>query len=156
MLLSGDLDLFPTPYYNVVALEEAGTGVRVELSSAVEDAYTQFFVVANKSFIEENEEVGVAIQKAYIRAWERAKENPQLLYDALASSNYTAEQMKASYDFDETFEYFHTNNTKEDIAKLQDTIDFLYDGGFITTKVDANEFVDNSYYEKAVEELKAE
>ena len=71
------------------------------------------------SFLQENEEVPVAIIKALERAKEFAKNNPDEVFEIFAKSNIPAEIFKKAYSNDLTFSNFDPKITDESREKMQ-------------------------------------
>ncbi len=112
--------------------------------------------VGRTEFLKENPDVAVAIQKAFIRAKEAVIENPDKYYVTLSAKQIEThpELGKSIYYIDNgAFDYLDSKVEQGNIDRLQLLADFLYEIDKITTKVDISQNVDNSYYEKAKEEL---
>ena len=111
------------------------------------------FEVASK-LLEEKPEIGVAVNKALIRAYDDVAENPQTLYDAVASEAIPAEFQEKNYEFDKSLKFMSPEITSEKISYYENLNQWMQDHSIISNPVDVQAFIDNSYYKKAFDELK--
>lgn len=151
LLNSGDAQIYPVTAYMSYYLESLGLGHVIETADA--GIWTTFVFEVKTDLLKENEELGVAINKALIRAAKDAQDNPQSQYDALASENVSAEAWEKYYGADPTLSNLSPEITDEIIEYYEKENQWMLDNGVISNSVDISTFVDPSYYDKAVKEL---
>lgn len=136
-------------------LVEGGNGRIVATSKEQPEFASQTVLVGKTDYIKNNPEVPVALLKALIRAKEFAVKNPDEAYTILAKSGFSEDIVKKSYGYDDgQFNFFNIGITDDSIKKLKNLDNFLLEQNLISKDVDIDELVDNSYYEKALNELK--
>jgi sulfonate transport system substrate-binding protein len=116
-------------------------------------------LAGRNEFLEKNPEVAVALEKALIRAYDFANENPDKAYqDFTLDNKYTVDLIKKVYSENNggngQFEFGKGNIEEEDLKKLSGLSEFLYSHEIITNQVDIKDFVNTKYYEQALKELK--
>lgn len=153
LLASGDADANFTATYVNELYQESGLGHVIEVEEK-EDVSTQFLLAGVSSYLDENPEAAEAVIRSLIRAQEKAKEDPKALEAANASETFTTDVYDASkyYNFDESFEYLDPQVDENAVAHLQDVADYMYEAGFITTDLNVSDYVDTSFYERAIQE----
>ena len=151
LLTSGDAQIYPVTAYMSYYLEMSGLGHVIDTADA--DIWTTFVFEVKSDLLSENEGLGIAINKALIRASQDAQENPQSQYDALASENISAEAWEKYYAADSTLANLSPEITDEILDYYERENQWMLDNGVITNSVDVSSFVDTSYYEKALAEL---
>ncbi|MBQ9206065.1 MAG: ABC transporter substrate-binding protein [Treponema sp.] len=120
---------------------------------------SQLQLIARQKFVKKNREAVVAFEKALIKAREEVIKNPEKYYVQISAKRIakTPEIGAELYNIDNgKFYNLVPNITEELIAKGQTLYDFFYDLGRIQKKKDVHAFADNSFYEQAAKELKAE
>ncbi len=152
LLTSGDAQIFPVTAYMSYYLESVGLGHVIDTSDS--EIWTTFVFEANTQLLKDNPDLGVAVNKALIRAAEAAQADPKSQYEALASENVSAEAWEKYYSPDPTLANLNPEITDEIIKYYEDESKWMLDNGVITTPVDVSTFVDTSYYAKAMEALK--
>ena len=154
LLQSGDADAYiMNP--NVLYYDESlGVGKVIDTGSDIPEGSTTFVFEVSSKLLEEKPEIGVAVNKALIRAYDDAAENPQTLYDAVASESIPAEFAAKNYEFDESLKFMSPEITSEKISYYENLNDWLQDHSIISNPVDVQAFIDDSYYKKAFDELK--
>ena len=153
LLQTGEADAYVAVAYVVKYMEELGIGRLFDDSGDLENGSTTTVVTLKNDFLAEHPEVAVAINKALIRAYNDATDDPNSFYNAIATPKMSAEVMKTAYQFDPTLSYL-TPQLSEDVMQYYEKFDsWLYDHSIISEKVDLNELVDASYYDQAVSEL---
>jgi sulfonate transport system substrate-binding protein len=113
-------------------------------------------VVGRKDYLDAHPEVGVAVLKALIRAWEEIKINPDKYYVTIS-----ARQLEEYPDVAEKvinvdggkFLNLDPHINEDNIVREQALADFLESVDKINGHVIVRDFVDNSYWEKAKAEL---
>lgn len=151
LLSTGDADVMVGADYTYQTLKAAGDFKAFDTSDNIEGGVSSEVVSVRNEYLEENPKVAVAINRALIRAYDDAKDDPQLLYDAADSNNITADMWKAVYEDD--FSKMAPEISDEQIAYFKEFNQWLLDNGLITESVDVDTLYDTSYYEQAVEEL---
>lgn len=151
LMASGDADVAVGAKYTYEMLKGQDIGTEFDTSDSMEGGVSSELVTVKTDYLTENPDVAVAINKALIRAYEDALANPQLLYDACASPGITADMWAEVYGTD--LSNLNPEITDDLAAYFNDFNEWLYNSGFITTKVDVDSLYDKSYYEQAVKEL---
>jgi sulfonate transport system substrate-binding protein len=136
-------------------LEKAGSGKIVATSIEKPEFSSQAVLAGRTDYIKENPQVSVALIKALLRAKDFAIKNPEEAYKIMAKSGYQKEIVKESYGYDNgQFKFFNIEITDDSIKKLKNLNNFLREQNLISRDVNIDELVDNSYYKKALDELK--
>lgn len=120
---------------------------------------SQLQLIAREKFAKKNRAAVVAFEKALIKAREEVIKNPEKYYVQISARRIsrTPELGPVLFNIDGgKFRNLIPNVTDELIEKGQRLYDFFYDLGRIQQKKDVHAFADNSFYEQAVKELKAE
>ena len=144
-----EADALFTFYYTTLFMESKGMGKVIDSTIDKPEISTQSLVVGRTKFLQENEEVPVAIIKALERAKEFAKNNPDEVFEIFAKSNIPAEIFKKAYSDDLTFSNFDPKITAESREKMQKLIDFLNDNQLVKNRIEVDDIFTNEYYEKA-------
>ena len=144
-----EADALFTFYYITLFMESKGMGKVIDSTIDKPEISTQSLVVGRTKFLQENEEVPVAIIKALERAKEFAKNNPDEVFEIFAKSNIPAEIFKKAYSNDLTFSNFDPKITDESREKMQKLIDFLNDNQLVKNRIEVDDIFTNEYYEKA-------
>ena len=144
-----EADALFTFYYITLFMESKGMGKVIDSTVDKPEISTQSLVVGRTKFLQENEEVPVAIIKALERAKEFAKNNPDEVFEIFAKSNIPAEIFKKAYSDDLTFSNFDPKITAESREKMQKLIDFLNDNQLVKNRIEVDDIFTNEYYEKA-------
>lgn len=153
LLSTGQADAYVSVLYSANYMESLGLGTVFDDGGDLENGYTSMVAVVRNEILEENPEIGVALNKALIRSYEAAVENPQELYDDLASSSISADIMATGYAFNPSLTHLDPKITEEHMTYFDKLNNWMYDNGIILEKVDLEKFVDTSYYDKAIAEL---
>lgn len=149
LLQTGDADAYVAPKYVVSYLGAAGLGK--DLQGDTEGIYTTMVFEVVSKVLEENNEIGTAINKALIRSQEAAIKDSESLYNALASETIPADAWKVSYAFDDTLSFLSPEITDDVLAFYSDLADWMVEHSIVSEKIDISSFVDGSYYKKALE-----
>lgn len=151
----GEADAYIIDDIYIRNLEKQGLGTTVETSVNRPEWSCQLVLVGREDFIKEHPEVATAVVKAYIRAYQFAAENLDETYNILTyGGDYDLELVKSVYGFDGgKFEFFNTQITDNSKQKLQSLSDFLVENKLTSRGVNLDDFIDTSYYNKAMEEL---
>lgn len=153
LLTSGEADVYVSSLYSVKYMESLGVGTVFDDGSAVTEGVTTFVFEISTELLKENPDVGVAVCKALICAYDEAVENPDALYEAVSSEYMGADIMASEYAFDTSLSYLYPEITDDLMEYYQELNDWLYENQIITSKVDVNSYFDNSYFEAAYEEV---
>jgi sulfonate transport system substrate-binding protein len=153
LLSTGEADAYVMTLPMLTYLSKQGLGSILKDSKKIEDGYTSYIFEVLNSVLEEDPDVGVAINKALIRAFDDAQADPQELYDAVASETVDADCYKTQYAFDTSLEYLSPEITDESVAYYEKLNDWLVDHSLIGEKVDLDDFLARDYYSQAVEAL---
>lgn len=133
---------------SVITKMEAKT---IDTSLSHPDITAQGIIVGNKIYVESNSEAIVAVQKALIRAREYMREEVDEAYKILSKSGYNEEAIKKIYGKDNNkFDYITLEINDESIKKLEESKRFMIDNKLISDDFDINTWIDNSFYEKAL------
>lgn len=151
----GEADAYIIDDIYIRNIEKQGLGTTVETSVNHPEWSCQIVLVGREDYIEAHPEVATAVVKAYIRAYRFAAENPNEAYNILTyGGDYDLDLVESVYGFDGgKFEFFNTQITESSKQKLQLLSDFLVENKLTAKDVNLNDFVDTSYYDKAMEEL---
>ena len=156
-LLSGSVDAvaFTESFVARLAFGEA-EGKIIHTSRENSEWTGAAVFVGSNTFLKENEKAAVALVKALIRAKEYAQANPEAVYQLFAEkTGISLDASKYLYNLDEgKFEYYSLEVSQTGLEKLNQNKQFLLDTGLITEDFDINRWGDNSYYEKALSEVK--
>ena len=150
LLQTGEADAFAITGYIAEYYEELGIGHVLENETEVDGATTFTFEVKTDVL---TDELGVAINKALLRSYEIAVETPDDLYSALASESIPDSAWKSSYSFDSTLSFLSPEITSETLDYYKNLNDWLYSNGIITSQVDVDDLVNETYYATAKAEL---
>lgn len=155
LIQTGDADAFVSAYSSLKYYEATGIGHLVGSDDISSDGYSATVVNISNTFLKENPDVAVAINKALIRASEDAQKNPDAAYAILGNTygDAGAPFAKAAYGFDETLSYFTPEITDEVRDYFAKTAQWMTANHILAAEVDLDTYLDNSYYEKAVSEL---
>lgn len=153
LLSTGKADAYAMTIPILEYFSSLGMGKILDDSTKVENGYTSYLFEVANSVLDENPEVGVAINKALIRAYDAAIENPQDLYEAVSSKQIGADCYAKEYAFDTSFEYLSPEITDESLIYYKNLNEWLLSHSLISQEVDLDSFFDKSYYQKAVEEI---
>ena len=152
LLQTGDADAYAITGYSAAYFEEIGLGHVLENEVEVDGSTTFAFEVKSDVL---TDDLGVAINKALIRSYEKAIENQDELYDSLESENVSRKAWEKSYSFDPTLSFLSPEITPELKEYYNNLNDWLNEKGIITSKVDVDKLVNDTYYAKAKAELEA-
>lgn len=150
LLQSGDADAYAITGYIAAYYEELGLGHVLKNEIEVEASTTFVFEVKDTVL---TDDLGVAINKALIRSYEEAVKNPDELYKDLASETIPESAWKASYAFDSSLSFLSPEITPEIKEYYNNLNEWLVSKGIISSKIDVDNVVNDSYYAKAQKEL---
>lgn len=153
LLQTGEADGYEINLYQLKYMESLGLGTVFDDGGDMQNGTTSYVFEVLTSLLKEDPEIGVAFNKAIIRAYNDAVANPQELYDAEATETIPADIMATNYAFDTSLWYLSPEITDEAREYYDSLNEWLYEKGLIAEKLDLDTFIDTSYYEKAIEEL---
>jgi len=153
LLSTGDVDAAAMGVVSAVYFESQGLGHILIDSSEHSDWTTEFLVVAKTDYINENPEVGVAVNKALIRARQKVENDAAVLAEATSNENIPADIIKKANELVGIDGYNPENFITATPEKLQKVIDLMYKDQLIGTQIDAAGWIDTKYYEQAKSEL---
>lgn len=114
----------------------------------------QLVIVARNEFLKEHPDVMKAFLKAYIRGYQYAVNNKEEAFEAFVNDKVSLEFVRKIYDREENvFSNLSGEITEKDINRLQEVDTFLLENELISKSVDLKEFVDDSFYKEALEEV---
>ena len=91
-----------------------------------------------------------AFIKALQRAYEFAQENPDKVYEDLATDSFPAEFQQQVYTAT-TFAEFNPAIDDTTLKKAESTVSFLKENNIITNDVNVDEFFNTAVYDEAVQ-----
>lgn len=153
LLQTGEADAYIITIPTLKYLESLGLGTILPDSLSYTDGSTSYVFEVTSSLLAKSPELGTAINVALIQAFEEAQNDPQKLYDSLASDSITADMYKAELSFDETLSYLSPEITDAQFTYYDELQDWLISHSIIAEKVDTAKFFDAGYYQKAVQKL---
>ena len=114
----------------------------------------QLVLVARNEFLQDHPEVMTAFLRAYIRGYQYAISNEEEAFDAFVNDKVSRELVEKVYGSKEkVFSNLSGEITQKDINRLQEVNTFLLENGLISKSVDLKEFVNDSFYKKALQEV---
>ncbi|MCR5624962.1 MAG: ABC transporter substrate-binding protein [Lachnospiraceae bacterium] len=158
LISSGDADVLITSTSIAYYLESLGLGKLVADSTGEDRLSSQFFGIGKTDFLKANKEAVKAIIKAMLRGKEEVIANPDEAYKIWADrqDGYTPEIFEKEHAYDSTFDSFSPGFTDQTYEKLDALNSFLVEEGLIGEAPDPHEFIDETYYNEAIEEYEAE
>lgn len=152
LLTTGDADVAVVPvstgYYN------ASIGVGTVYPIEAEDIYVSFIVCVRDDVIEEHPEIGVAFNKAMIRAYEDIQADYDLFPNGMATESISAEVYSDAFSYvKDDYTVLSPEITDSARAHLDDLNQWLVDTGILTETLDLDSVIDKSFYDQAVSEL---
>lgn len=116
-----------------------------------QDITAQTVIVGNKEYLNKNEEAVVAFLKALIKGKEFLIENTDEAFDILTNTGYSREVISNLMGKDDNkFDFVSLDITEDSIKKLQSSKEFMLKNNIISKDFDINQWVDRSFYEKAI------
>ena len=155
LLATGSADATAANIYVAAYQADLGLGTVIEYGYNY-DIYTTFIVNIIDSLLEEDPDVAVAINKALIRAYEDALEDPEALYEAVSTDTFSADIMSLEYDWDESLWYLSPEFDGSTLEYYEELNAWMYENELTAEEIDIDSFIDTSYYYTALEELEAE
>lgn len=144
---SGEIDAIcngPQLYW---LLDAQKAGHVISISGDSDTLSTSHVVLGRTQFLEENPEVIGAIVKALERTKEWAEANEEAVYETLANlsgGNYSVDNYKDYYSFEDGFADMTPYIQDKDIEHLQTIADFMLKNQYIKSEVDVSKSIDDS------------
>ncbi len=152
LLMTGDADAIVSTTCGAQSYVYKGVGRILDTGAGLENAHSSYVTVVKNSFLKENPDAAVAINKALIDAYDAVLKDENVLYESSAGTNLPAEEWKKVYAYDTSFSYLTPEITSSEKEYWQNFNQWLVDHKLIDEKLDLDVFVDTSYYEKAISE----
>lgn len=147
LFTSGEVDAIcngPQLYW---LLDAQKAGHVISVSGNSDTLSTSHVVIGRTQFLKENPKVADAIIKALEKTKEWAEANEEKVYETLSNisgGNYTVDNYKDYYSFEDGFEDMSPYIQDKDINHLQEVADFMLKNKYIKTEVDVSKSIDNS------------
>lgn len=151
---SGGIDAAVVTSGNEAELVEAGQAVVIhnQFTSDSDVYYEPMVYIARSEYHNEHEDVSVAIQKAFLKARDWIKEDPDRYYQLVSSqTGYPLEYVleTANYNIDEAFPL---STDVKYVDYLKNTLTFLQQNELTTGNIDFDTWINTSVAQKALEE----
>ena len=146
-LASGQVDGIVIYSLTAQVYTENQIGRIVEDSIDPEVYSSSVFAVVRTEISEENPELVSAMQKALERAYEACSEDHEVLYRDCSSAYITEEMWKNGIEGMVDFECFNPRIEQKNIETVGSIMDWMYENGYITEKVEAETLFDQNYME---------
>ncbi len=150
VLASGQADAYVTAYSAALQLEAAGTGTIIEDTTNNEEERTGLVLAVRPEVLSSDENSAIALIKAFKKAADFAKENPDKVYGYLKTENYTEELLDKIYSYDKSFSYFDPYFTDTYYSHVENQYTFAKENQLISNDVDLKDLIDTTYLDKAV------
>lgn len=153
LLMTGDADAIVSTAYGIQSYVYMGVGRILDTGAGIENAHSTYLTAVKTSYLEENPDAAVAINKALIDAYDSVLKDANVLYTSSAGTNLPAEEWEKVYAYDTSFSYLTPEITDSEREYFENFNQWLVDHKLLKEKLDLDSFVDTSYYEKAVKSL---
>lgn len=153
LLATKDADAYIMMPSSLYYMESLGLGTVIDTGADIPEGSTTYLFVITSNLLKESPEVGVAINKALIRAYDDIAADQQILYDATANSTITADFTKKDYEYDTVLDALSPEIPEDRLSHYDELNDWLVSHSIISQPVDAGSFIDRTYYKQAAEEL---
>ncbi len=155
--LSGEADAIASTQLSMILFDSYDPNGKIIYSTENDPANAAVFTLCGReAYLDENPEAAKAFLRALHRAYQFAGENPDAVYESLATETVPADVLKGTYAYDTTFRYFNPEITEEVRARIQATADFLVAQKLIDGEPDLDTIIDTSFYENIKGELSDE
>jgi sulfonate transport system substrate-binding protein len=154
LLASGDADAIITAYSG--ALMYAGMGLGTVVDSTIDGTGSPAgLVLAGRSeFVSEHPDVDKALIRALYRAYQYAEENPEDVYELLATESSPAEINRAAYAYDTSFAFFNPQFNDSYLENVQSIYEFASTNQLLgVNEVDVDSVFDRSYGDEVAAEF---
>ena len=153
LLMTGDADAVVSTLCGAESYVHAGVGEIVDTGAGLEDTSSSYVVAAKSSYLKDNPDAAVAINKALIESYQAVLNDENILYESSAGQNLPAEEWKKVYSYDTSFSYLTPEITSSEKEYWEKFDQWLVDHKLLKEKVNLDKFVDTSYYDQAAEQL---
>lgn len=154
LVSSGEADALVLTGQGVYTFQANGIGKVIESTVDNPDGSAQFFAMARTKYLSENPETAKAINKALIRTKEYVESDYEGFLKLYATNEIPADVYSAIYPEEQGFDKLNPEITDAAKEKLKELSKFFVENQVITQDIDVDSFVNNTYYEEAVKELK--
>lgn len=149
---TGDIDAGVTTIASAYYMENTGIGAKI-FDTGAENAYTTLVATVRGDLLEKDPKVGVAFNKALIRAYEAVKQDVNILYKDQVTPNMNEETWEKAQAFDSSLDNLKVQITDDTLNFYDELNQWLFDNKVISEKVDISKVVHTEYYDEAVKEL---
>lgn len=153
LLATKDADAYIMMPSSLYYMESLGLGTVIDTGADIPEGSTTYLFVVTSNLLKESPEVGVAINKALIRAYDDIAADQQILYDATATLTITADFTQKDYEFDTVLDALSPEIPEDRLSHYDELNDWLVSHSIISQPVDVDSFIDRTYYKQAAEEL---
>ena len=150
LLMTGDADAIVSTTYGAQSYVYQGVGKILDTGAGLKNAHSSYVTVVRNSFLKENPDAAIAINKALIDAYDAILKDENVLYQSSAGTSLPAEEWKKVYAYDTSFSYMTPEITDSEKEYWDNFNQWLEDHKLIKEKLDLDTFIDTSYYEKAI------
>lgn len=154
LLSTKQADAYVSPLTTVNLLSGMGLGNVFDDSTKYQLNDSQAVVAVRNAYLKNNEAAAIAVNKALIRAYKSAVENPDIFYTALESANLPKSIVKTGYAWNAALSQLNPELTSRAISNLDNLKNWAKKNNLISTDINIDSIVNNSYYEKAKEDIK--
>jgi sulfonate transport system substrate-binding protein len=142
LFASGDVDAVATSILAFVSLKDQG-GHLLAVNGDSSTLASYYVILGRTNYLNENPDVEAAILKAIKRSSEFASENQDKVYETMADASgyFGVDTYEDYYSFDTTFSFWNPYLTNEEVEKIQETADFMYENQYITSDVNVSDYI---------------
>lgn len=150
-IAAGTIDATPVTELKAAKLVLNGSVYTLFETSKNPEMAGMLATIINTSFAKEHPEVIEAYFKALLKAQDYAVEHPEDLRELCVESGI--EEAVVDWAYPSVEDFGHTTGTLDETYEyFKKVINFLVDNKIASSKVDLDEWFDDSYYKKALEE----
>lgn len=155
-LSTGAIDAAVISYGQVEELVQAGKASIIHIGvEGDEDTFYEPMVLTGRTeFVEENEDVTVAIIKAMLKGKEEIKKDPDAFYELTSEKSGLPLNQVTGVAIDDIDLAYPVNLEEQYLNSLKDIEQFEVDNEIISSNIDFDDWVDSSYLDQAVKEYK--
>ncbi len=122
VLAAGDADAMIITYSAAFMYQDIGKIVE-DSTKDLEEA-SGYILAGRTAYMEEHPEITKALIRALKRSADYAAENPDKVYDLLATDSIPAKIQKQAYGYDDSFQYFQPALSKEYMKRAKSVYEF--------------------------------
>lgn len=153
LLMTGDADAVVSTLCGAESYVHAGVGEIIDTGAGLEDTSSSYVVAAKSTYLEDNPDAAVAINKALIESYQAVLKDENVLYESSEGQSLPAEEWKNVYAYDTSFSYLTPEITSSEKDYWEKFDQWLVDHKLLKEAVDLDQFVDTSYYNEAKKQL---